>query len=364
MDRATERPEHIKETMEFYCSKYELLAFLQDSTGASARSVPADGHLTCRYCGKSKPEVVFRTNCHALGEVIGNRRLLAEDECDTCNKFFGSGIEDHFGKWSLPYRVMSCIRGKRGYPSMEREHLGWRIDSSATGLHIVMREDHQIGSIDEEQKLIELKEFPRDPFIPVAVFKTFVRMAMALMPRTELVNFTAVINWIREKDHTITIDNVCSRILYSRIPKNAPPDTVMAVLFRRHTNELNLPYMVFVLMFGNHVFQVFVPSPQTLQNSDFTATYAPFLFGPDDAHPLSPEIIDLGSTQRVKNEMVPIVFGFESVHSEHTSRHENIAIRAYFIWQAGGSKHGNHLSNWLLAEQEVMAKCYGAIEKS
>lgn len=68
---------------------------------------------------------------------------------------------------------------------MEREHLGWRIDSSATGLSIEMRENHQIGSIDEEQKVLELKEFPRDPFIPIAVFKTFVRMAIALMPRSE-----------------------------------------------------------------------------------------------------------------------------------------------------------------------------------
>lgn len=355
MNTATERPKHIKETTEFYNSRYDVLGFIQDATGASAKSVPADGHQTCRYCGKSEPDVIFKTDCHALAEAIGNRRLLAEDECDTCNKFFGNGIENHFGKWSLPYRVMSCIRGKKGYPSMERKHLGWRIDSSATGLNIVMREDHQIGRIDEEQMLLELKEFPRDPFVPIAVFKTFVRMAIALIPRSELANFRTVIDWIREKDHTIKIDNVCPGILYSRIPQNAPPDTVMAVLFRRHTNELNLPYMVFVLMFGNHVFQVFVPSPETLQNRDFTATYAPFLFGPDDANPVTPEIIDLGGTQTVKNEMVPISYGFESVISKHTSRHENIATRAYFIWQAGGSRHGNDLSDWLLAEQEIMA---------
>lgn len=113
--------------------------------------------------------------------------------------------------------------------------------------------------------------------------------------------------------------------------------------------------MVFVLMFGNHVFQVFIPSPENLQNRDFTATYAPFLFGPDDANPVTPEIIDLGGTQRVKNEMVPIIFGFESVTSQHTTRHENIATTAYFIWQAGGSRHDNNLCDWLLAEQEIMA---------
>lgn len=152
----SKRSKHIKETMEFYNSKYEILAFMQDSAGASAKSVPADGHHTCRYCGKSKPEVQFKTDCHALSETIGNRRLLAKGECDYCNKFFGNGIENHFGKWSLPYRVMSCIRGKKGYPSMTREHLGWRIDSSAIGLNIAMREDHKIGHIDEEYRVLEL----------------------------------------------------------------------------------------------------------------------------------------------------------------------------------------------------------------
>lgn len=178
-------------------------------------------------------------------------------------------------------------------------------------------------------------------------------MAIALMPRSELGNFTTVIDWIREKDHTIKIDNVCPRILYSRIPQNAPPDTVMAVLFRRHTNELNLPYMVFVFMFGNHVFQVFIPSPESLQNRDFTATFVPFLYGLDDANPLIPEVVDLGGSEIVKNEMVPINFGFESVTSQHTSWHENVATRAYFIWQAGGSRNGNDLSDWYLAEQET-----------
>lgn len=351
----TDLPEHIRGTMEVYKTKYETLVYFQDSSGANATSVPADGHKTCRYCGKGSPEVRFKTDCHALAESIGNHWLLAEDECDTCNKFFGSGIEDQFGKWSLPYRVVSCIRGKKGYPSIKREHLGWRVDSSATGINVQMRVDHEIADINEETKSFEFNRLPRDPFIPQAVFKAFLRMAIALMPREELKNFTPVIDWLLDRNHPIQLDNYCPKVLYTFIPIIAPFDTVAAVLARRHTNELNVPYMIFVLMFSNYVFQIMVPSPKSLQGEEVTATLFPFLYGVDPLNPLKPQVLDLSGTQIVKDEFVPFNFGFESMIHKHTSRHENIATRAYFIWQAGGCKHGNDVSDWLLAEEQMIA---------
>ncbi|MBX3075785.1 hypothetical protein KF707_22440 [Candidatus Obscuribacterales bacterium] len=145
-------PKHLTETLDFYNSKYELITFRQDASGASSTLVTGGGLQTCRYCERSEPDVQFKTDCHVLLEAIGNRHLFAEDECDSCNKLFGLGIEDHFAKWSLPYRVISCIKGKKGYPSIKREHLGWRIDSSATGISVRMREDHQIATIAEEAK--------------------------------------------------------------------------------------------------------------------------------------------------------------------------------------------------------------------
>ena len=356
----TELPKHIKETLELYESKYDTLIYQQDVSGASAKCVPSDGCNTCRYCEKSSPAVHFKTDCHALLEALGNRHLFAEDECDSCNKLFGigGGIEDHFGKWSLPYRVMSCVRGKKGYPTIKRPHLGWRIEASATGFSISMTSDHQIASINEEGKRLLIDELPRDPFIPIAVYKAFVRMAISLMPRDELANFRPAISWLMQKDHAIEIDNVCSKILQSFIPQNAPPDTVAAALARRHTNELNLPYMVFMLLFSNYIFQVFIPSPKSLQNHDFTATIFPTLYGPDPANPITPLVVDLCGRETVKNEMVPFPyhFGYQSVQGHHTSVHESIATRAYYIWQAGGSILGNDESDWLLAESEITSK--------
>ncbi len=346
-------PELIKGTLDVYKTKYDTLIYIQDSSGANATSVSSDGHTTCRYCGKGSPEVRFKTDCHVLAECIGNRWLLAADECDTCNKYFGGGIEDQFGKWSLPYRVVSCIRGKKGYPSIKREHLGWRIDSSASGLKMQMEEKYKIADFDNEAKSFEFNRLPREPFIPQSVFKALLRMAIALMPRDELTHFTPVINWLLDKK-PLQLDNYCPQVLHSIIPARAPLDTVTAVLARRHTNELNVPYMIFVLMFSNYVFQIMVPSPKSLQGKKVTATIFPLLYGFDPLRPLKPQVLDLSGTETVRNEFVPYKFSFGSMEHRHTSRHENISTRAYFIWQAGGSKQGRDVSDWLLAEKEII----------
>jgi hypothetical protein len=264
-------------------------------------------------------------------ESIGNRRLFSDDECDSCNKFFGNGIENDFGRWSLPYRVMSCVKGKKGYPALSRDPY-WRIQSSASGLEIHMREDWKIAHFESTQKAIRF-DVLRESFIPIAVYKTFVRMALALMPSDELQKFQGVKEWIRNCDHTITLNNVCSKILFALIPGNAPPDTVSALLCRRTTDNKNHPYMVFVLLFSNYAFQVFIPSPEVLQNSSFETTCFPLLLGIESERLRLPKTFDLSGSAVVKNENVCLYQGFESVEEEHTTAYANIATCAYFLWE-------------------------------
>lgn len=230
----------------------------------------------------------------------------------------------------------------------------WRIESSATGLNISMREDWKIGHIDEQNKTIRL-DLLRDPYIPVAVYKTFVRMALALMPREELLNFKEVIEWISCTDHRLQLDYGCSQILYSLIPQIIPPNTVSVSLSRRFTNDLNYPYMVFVLVFSNYVFQVCLPAPKTLQNRKFTVTYSPLLFGPDRSNPIQPKVVDLSGTETVRGDTEPFEFECESIERKDTSTHENVSTRAYFLWENNGRRDGQDLANWLEAERHILS---------
>lgn len=70
---------------------------------------------TCRFCGKSMPEVRFDKVAHAVPESIGgHRNLICYDECDNCNASFGEGIERNLCEWFEFRRVKYQVRKKSG----------------------------------------------------------------------------------------------------------------------------------------------------------------------------------------------------------------------------------------------------------
>ena len=48
----------------------------------------------------------------ALPEFIGNKRVIANDECDICNDHFSMFVEDHFAKFMGASRTLSQVKGK------------------------------------------------------------------------------------------------------------------------------------------------------------------------------------------------------------------------------------------------------------
>lgn len=337
-------PPHIENAAVSFAQNYEQISFIQDE---KKRKQFVAGSDTCRYCGKNEPDVAFTDECHVLVNSIGNRRLFAEDECEKCNKFFGRTIEDHFGKWSLPYRVISCVRGKDGFPSIKRD--GWRIDATENGIVVEMFTTHQIAQIDEENKTTYLP-LPRDAFVPVMVYKAFVRMAMSMLPRDQLSDFQDVLTWLKTEDPTVSILNQCSRVLVSEYPIFPNVNSVAAFVYRRKTPDKNLPYMVFVLAFANYAFQCFIPAPVGTQNENFTATVHPFLTGPFNP-PSLPKNIPLNGTEKVRGEIVPFSIGALEMLSEELDWHANVARKAYSLWEAEGSMHGFDQKHWFEAEE-------------
>lgn len=56
---------------------------------------PQRDKRVCRFCGRSMPDVKFKKVAHALSESIGNKHIINNEECDSCNENF-SIIEQDF----------------------------------------------------------------------------------------------------------------------------------------------------------------------------------------------------------------------------------------------------------------------------
>ncbi|SCX34513.1 HNH endonuclease [Agrobacterium rosae] len=263
------------EALEFYYGHYDAVQEYILKPGTK-QVLGDETQRHCRFCEKCEPEVTFKTLAHALPEALGNKSLFSNYECDQCNHEFGIGIENHLGKWTKALRVLGRIRGKTGLAEVEeRGGRGWKIRSHPTeGLKISAYEDNQIFEVDEDAKTVKLR-IPVEPYIPLAVLKAFWKIALTLMPEDELVYFSDVRKWVRQKQHTaigkITINQVFQ-------PGPMPHDLIGLSLLLRKSDDKNLPYSFLVVRFGNLTVQVPVPSTQKDRSGDFEI---PFYRYPD-----------------------------------------------------------------------------------
>jgi hypothetical protein len=274
----------------------------------------------CRFCCLRAPEVTFKSEAHAIPECTGNKSLTTEYECDDCNRFFGTGIENDFGAWTKAQRALSGVRGKKNrVPALKEESRSrqWRLEHDATGLKLTHDKGDPIVVVNETTKQITLT-VPCDPYTPVAVLKAFTKMALSLLPEEELPNLQDAMAWIRNVDHQADpVKLFAFPVLYTFVPGNNPFDTAV-MLLRRRTDDLPVPYLSFVLSYGNEMFQTILPSPQrdaAIGGQKIKFPYFPTAFELDcdlaQVAPLRREAIDLTGCSLLKGEMMRTVMRYE-----------------------------------------------------
>jgi hypothetical protein len=304
-------PPEVREACRFYDDHYLSIGqwLLEPGKKIILRASQAG---TCRFCGLTKPRVTFRDVAHAIPECIGNRSLTTDYECDECNALFGAGIENDFGNWSKAQRTMSGIRGKKGVPAHKGPNGIWRFEHSDGGFQV--RQDHDpIAVVNEDERQIILT-LGVDTYTPIAVLKAFTKMALSLMPEVELPNFQAALSWIRNPDHSVGLVNDFP-VPYTFVPGVAPFAGIAAILLRRLSDDLPVPYLTFVLTYGNEVFQTIVPCPA--RDTAISGKLVHFLRFPNpydlSLEPVAPmrrELIDLSGRSLVKGETVKTTLGY------------------------------------------------------
>lgn len=273
------------------------------------------GH--CRFCDGRAPAVTFSKEAHALPHALGNKSLTSDYECDRCNEDFGHGIENDLGAWTLPIRWLAQIRGNGGLPKLKQSSKGgWKFGFDENGAAVTQRDGDDVFEFDEEKRVANLR-LRRDPYRPVAVYKAFVKIALTIMPENELKHFADTLAWIRETDHSRSLMQPLE-VRRVFVPGPRPFDTIQLSLLIRRDPAASLPYALFVLAFGNEMFQMVVPCSSrdasiAINPRDLPTFPTPFETGRALAgKPLSERTIDLSSHERIKNDFVPATFSFDS----------------------------------------------------
>lgn len=296
----------------FYDLNYSFIfSFMQKLNQRKIFLGPAQDRV-CRFCGGRKIDgsVRFGKKAHALPELVGNRTLFTNYECDDCNQLFGDGIESDLGVYLKPYKILAAIRGKNGFPEIKDEKKGWRISREAGNLIITHKSDERIAFLSEDEKTIRI-EVPRDPYIPVNVYKAFVKMGLSLIPERKMHLFQDTINWIKgTSNHGFIPPTISSTFI------EGPPVPLLSVLLlKRKVDEQPLPYMMMCLLLANTQFHFMVPSLEKDKHLiGKKMTFPSFPTAPElmgEHHRVHYEELDLSGSELLRDDVVKYDFSFD-----------------------------------------------------
>lgn len=232
-------------------SFYEIYEF---HNSISKYKTSENEYRICRYCGNNSLKK-FNSKAHLLPEFIGNKTIFSYNECDDCNKKFGlyetnlsafSGIKNSF----LP------IKGKKKYPKFKdfKNNLSVEYQKDEKDGKVVLRSEKDSDSINLKNGFLNIKSVTQS-FVPLYVQKSLVKFAISLIAKEELDNLTDTIDWI----NTPTLkkeNNIPLLLIYNEV---RPPLKKPIAFVAKRKKDCNSPEFSFILCFGFHRIQIFIP---------------------------------------------------------------------------------------------------------
>ncbi|TQP08727.1 HNH endonuclease [Vibrio cholerae] len=304
---------NLDERLEYFNKNYDILC--NKFLGSGRNEYIGSKGLPCRFCGKNKPDVTFRTITHAVPEFLGNKQLILRNECDACNEFFSNNLEDHLDKYTKPYRTAAQIKGKRKVPSNKSKDKRTRFDFKPGDKSIIVSpKDSELADIDVENKTLTYK-FEIEPHIPAAVYKCLVKIGLSVIEESELNNFEHTIRWILTKDHSVRFLNPLL-LTRSFVPGPRPNRKLVVLVLKKRDLISIKPSYLLVVGFGNVVFQLILPSSldTLLSGNKIPSITMPLPFEKHWPYGVvKSDIIDLSSHMLLRDKVIPMKFYADSI---------------------------------------------------
>lgn len=216
----------------------------------------------CRFCSRTMPNVTFRKDAHTIPQLTGNRNMVSDFECDTCNSLF-SKYETQLAYFLGVSRSLSFLKGLEGLPKyktpdkkliVEEDKIDNKIKIISDGL------DNNHWEIDEENRKIKIFSV-KHPYIPIDVFKSLIKMGLCYIDDENIPHLQSVFKILQTKEHDNKIaGNPVFRLYIHLFAGPAIPIPIIYKMRRKEDAAHEFcPFYCFIIYFGNYIFQFFIP---------------------------------------------------------------------------------------------------------
>jgi|GEM_PF-644033 len=216
----------------------------------------------CRFCNKSMPEVSFEKDAHTIPQLIGNRNMISDFECDACNDLF-SKYETQLAYFLGVSRSLAFLKGQEGIPKFKTPDKKLIIgeDKENKSIKIIsdgLENNHwEIDEMNKKMKIFSVKH----PYSPIDVYKSFLKMALCYIDVDDISNFESAFKVLQTNTYDIKMKGNPLFRLYIHLYAGPPIPMPIVLKMRRKENAVNkyCPSYCFVIYCSNYIFQFFLP---------------------------------------------------------------------------------------------------------
>jgi len=222
----------------------------------------------CYFCDRPNP--TFKNTPHLIPQLLGANDTTYNFECDDCNKFFSECYENELQKFASPFLITAHIKsGNSNKFPKYKPH-----SSSVFSIQAVNNGNDkpkiEFMNYDPKHTLIKLNEetrtgtieIPRKGFLPLHVYKAFLKIGLGMLPEEKLDLYKPWLSWLVDKaDEELPIPHQFATLYVLKL-HNKKVDIPYAYLYeakKLKIGKFEYPHHTLVLNFANLVVQVFLP---------------------------------------------------------------------------------------------------------
>ena len=232
-------------------NNYELITFDLDKDRKIKIGEDNRDKRICRFCNKKKPDVKFKKEAHAISEALGNKKLILNEECDSCNEFFDENIERSFIYYHDLVRTMFGIKNKdNNSPKMKGENFEFFKDDNDLSITIIHYTEK--NNINEPPKNIVLETGNK---IKIQnIYKALCKFALSVIDSKYIINFEDTIKWLKNEIEIQKLPKIGVWHSYKFFTEK--PEIT---LYLRNNDNYDLPYLIGEFRFTYYMYVFIVP---------------------------------------------------------------------------------------------------------
>jgi hypothetical protein len=247
------------EALNRFTSLYQPELLVECVAASIVRTLKPRAERVCRFCGRRTPDTKFNKQAHIIPELLGNKYLISDFECDACNEHF-STFENDLANFLGAARTVHQVQAKEKVPTFkslrgevtvrEEDFYGVK-DAIKISRDGVENDNFQFDSATGALKI----RYTKQPYTPVKVYKALLKIALSVMPEQHMPDYARLLSLLRHDE-----DNKLAQFAKVGISKvSIRPDYPRCHVAKRISSEVKACTHTFSLYFQDYVFEVTLP---------------------------------------------------------------------------------------------------------